>query len=228
MQIDSTAKLQPSADAQIADGGTTRVTGITTPGANHSFQLYDLRVEVICPPGKRIMCGAKAGDHFTLEGEMLRLPPEQGFSIYSLGAVLPLLAAKQRVSSPYDWISTDSDLACPDPNCPSKLRITRTGLRTFRRDDTTITPLPAPPTVAPSPNVRELSESQSLSVANEVSMKAESDTSRADPASPVFIDVDAEEVALAEEIGATAEELRDRRGQADCSSTFDYLRADWG
>lgn len=50
-----------------------------------SFQLYDLRVEVVCPPGQRILCGAKAGDHFILEGEMLRLPPEQGFSIYSLG-----------------------------------------------------------------------------------------------------------------------------------------------
>ena len=50
-----------------------------------TFQLYDLRVEVICPPGKRIMCGAKEGDYFTLEGEMLYLPPGQGISIYSLG-----------------------------------------------------------------------------------------------------------------------------------------------
>jgi len=49
------------------------------------FQLYDLRVEVICPPGERILCGAKEGDCFTLEGEMLHLPPGQGFSIYSLG-----------------------------------------------------------------------------------------------------------------------------------------------
>ena len=48
------------------------------------FQLYDLRVEVVCPPGARIMCGAKEGDYFTLEGEMLYLPPGQGISIYSL------------------------------------------------------------------------------------------------------------------------------------------------
>jgi hypothetical protein len=53
-----------------------------------SFQLYDLRVEVICPPGERIMCGAKIGDHFLLQGEMLSLPPGQGFSIYSLGKVV--------------------------------------------------------------------------------------------------------------------------------------------
>lgn len=50
-----------------------------------SFELYDLRVEVVCPPGERIMCGAKEGDFFTLEGEMLYLPPGQGMSIYSLG-----------------------------------------------------------------------------------------------------------------------------------------------
>ena len=50
-----------------------------------SFQLYDLRVEVVCPPGKRVLCGAKAGDYFTLQGEMMHLPPNQGISIYSLG-----------------------------------------------------------------------------------------------------------------------------------------------
>ena len=49
-----------------------------------AFQLYDLRVEVVCPSGARIMCGAKEGDYFTLEGEMLYLPPGQGISIYSL------------------------------------------------------------------------------------------------------------------------------------------------
>jgi hypothetical protein len=51
----------------------------------HSFCLYDLHVEVICPPNKRIMCGAKEGDYFTLKGEMLYLPPKQGMSIYSIG-----------------------------------------------------------------------------------------------------------------------------------------------
>lgn len=49
-----------------------------------SFELYDLRVEVVCPPGERLLCGAKEGDYFTLEGEMLYLPPGQGISIYSL------------------------------------------------------------------------------------------------------------------------------------------------
>ena len=51
-----------------------------------TFELYDLRVEAICPQGKRILCGAQTGDYFWLEGEMLHLPPGQGFSIYSLGS----------------------------------------------------------------------------------------------------------------------------------------------
>lgn len=53
--------------------------------SDDSFELYDLKVEVVCPAGERILCGAKVGDHFTLQGEMLHLPPGQGISIYSLG-----------------------------------------------------------------------------------------------------------------------------------------------
>lgn len=49
-----------------------------------TFELYDLKVEVVCPPDERILCGAKDGDYFLLEGEMLKLPPGQGISIYSL------------------------------------------------------------------------------------------------------------------------------------------------
>lgn len=52
--------------------------------SDDSFELYDLKVEVICPPGEKIMCGAKEGDYFRLEGEMLYLPEGQGISIYSL------------------------------------------------------------------------------------------------------------------------------------------------
>jgi uncharacterized repeat protein (TIGR04076 family) len=111
-------------------------------GAHAEFELYDLRVEVVAPPGQRILCGAKPGDHFELRGEMLTLPPGQGFSIYSIGAVLPLLAAKQRVTDPHDWMSTDAEVACPDPNCPTRLRIVRTGKRRFRHADTTAVPLP--------------------------------------------------------------------------------------
>jgi len=112
-------------------------------GADDAFTLYDLRVEVVAPPGAKLYCGAKVGDHFELRGEMLHLPPGQGISIYSLASVLPLLAAKQRPTHPNDWMTSDAEVACPDPNCPSRLRITRLGLRRFSHAETTAVPLPA-------------------------------------------------------------------------------------
>jgi uncharacterized repeat protein (TIGR04076 family) len=102
-----------------------------------AFTLYDLRVEVVAPEGARLYCNAKVGDYFELRGELLYLPEGQGFSIYSLGALLPLLAAKQRPTHANDWMSTDAEVACPDPHCPSRFRITRTGTRVFRHADTT-------------------------------------------------------------------------------------------
>jgi uncharacterized repeat protein (TIGR04076 family) len=112
---------------------------MTTPNTpdDGAFPLYDLRVEVVAPEGARLYCNAKVGDYFELRGELLYLPEGQGFSIYSLGALLPLLAAKQRPTDANDWMSTDAEVACPDPNCPSRFRITRTGTRVFRHADTT-------------------------------------------------------------------------------------------
>jgi uncharacterized repeat protein (TIGR04076 family) len=107
-----------------------------------SFELYDLRVEVTAPEGGAIYCGAKVGDYFELRGEMLHLPPGQGFSIYSLAALLPLLPAKQRPIHPNDWMTSDAEVACPDPNCTSRFRITRLGLRRFSHAATTAVPLP--------------------------------------------------------------------------------------
>jgi uncharacterized repeat protein (TIGR04076 family) len=121
----------------------TAIDSRSTAGADAGFELYDLRVEVVGPAGRAIYCGARLGDYFELHGEMLKLPPGQGFSIYSLAAVLPMLAAKQRVTDPNDWMSTDAEVACPDPNCPTRFRITRTGKRFFRRADVTAVPLPA-------------------------------------------------------------------------------------
>jgi uncharacterized repeat protein (TIGR04076 family) len=121
----------------------TPIDNGSTAGVEAGFELYDLRVEVVGPAGRAIYCGARLGDYFDLHGEMLKLPPGQGFSIYSLAAVLPLLAAKQRITDPNDWMSTDAEVACPDPNCPTRLRITRTGKRYFRHADVTAVPLPA-------------------------------------------------------------------------------------
>jgi uncharacterized repeat protein (TIGR04076 family) len=118
--------------------------GMSSDGmeADDSFELHDLKVEVVAPEGARLYCGANPGDYFELRGEMLHLPPGQGFSIYSIAAVLPLLAAKQRATHANDWMSTDAEVACPDPHCPSRLRISRIGRRIFRHSETTAVPLP--------------------------------------------------------------------------------------
>ena len=109
---------------------------------NDEFELYDLRVDVVAPKGAKLYCGAKVGDYFELHGEMLKLPPGQGFSIYSLAALLPLLPAKQRVTHANDWMTSDAEVACPDPNCSSRFRITRQGKRSFSHAAVTAVTLP--------------------------------------------------------------------------------------
>ncbi len=116
-----------------------------TAGGDDSFELYDLRVEVVVPPeraGQRILCNATVGDWFEVRGELLHFPPGQPFSMYSLAALLPLLPAKQRPTHHNDWMSTDAEVACPDPHCPTRFRITRLGLRRFSHAMTTAVPLP--------------------------------------------------------------------------------------
>ena len=112
-----------------------------TVAAEDEFELFDLRVDVVAPKDSMIYCGAKPGDYFELHGEMLILPPGQGFSIYSLAALLPLLPAKQRVSDKNDWMSSDAEVACPDPNCPTRFRISRTRKRRFKHSETTAVPI---------------------------------------------------------------------------------------
>ena len=111
----------------------------TPPG--EGFELFDLRVEVHAPEGARLWCNNRIGDYFEVRGELLHFREDMPFSLYSLAAVLPLLPAKQRPSVRQDWMTGDADVACPDPNCPSRLRITRIGTRRFRHGDTTAEPL---------------------------------------------------------------------------------------
>jgi uncharacterized repeat protein (TIGR04076 family) len=104
------------------------------------FDLYDLRVEVVATD-RPMVCGHRAGDWLELRGENLSLPPGQPFSIYALAALLPILPAKQRMTDAHDWMTTDAEIACPDPNCGARFRISRIGKRTFRHRDVTVVPL---------------------------------------------------------------------------------------
>ncbi len=106
-----------------------------------SFTLYDLRVEVIATD-RPMVCNHREGDYFEVSGEDLSLPDGQTFPIYPLAAILPVLPARQRQTDRNDWMTTDTDIACPDPHCGALFRVTRIGTRTFRHGDVTVVPLP--------------------------------------------------------------------------------------
>ena len=105
-----------------------------------TFHLYDLRVEVVATD-RPMVCGHRAGDWLELRGENLTLPAGQSFSIYALAALLPILPAKQRLTHPHDWMTTDTDIASLDPACGARFRITRLGKRTLRHADYSAVPL---------------------------------------------------------------------------------------
>ena len=109
--------------------------------APDAFELYDLRVEVRGSDADMV-CNHRVGDYFEVSGENLRLPPGQTFPIYPLAALLPLLPAKQRATHPNDWMTTDAEVACPDPLCGARFRISRIGTSTFRHGEVTRVPLP--------------------------------------------------------------------------------------
>lgn len=108
--------------------------------APDEFVLYDLRIDVVAGE-QPMVCNHAVGDYFELSGENLRLPDGQSFPIYPLAAILPLLPAKQRETHPADWMTTDMEVACPDPLCGARFRISRTGKRTFKHADVTRVPL---------------------------------------------------------------------------------------
>ncbi|GIX14052.1 MAG: TIGR04076 family protein [Paracoccaceae bacterium] len=100
------------------------------------FWLYDLKVETVLD-GRTPVCRHVEGESFRVEGEALVFPAGARVSMYALAALLPLLPAKQRPTDPADWMSTDAEVACPDPHCGGRFRITRTGRRRFTHAATT-------------------------------------------------------------------------------------------
>ena len=110
-----------------------------------TFRLYDLRVETLPhPEGQPFVCNHPVGSYFEVRGENIHFPDGQPFPLYPLAALLPLLPAKQRETDPSDWMTTDAVIACPDPHCGGRFKITRTGTREFRHADVSRVPLPGP------------------------------------------------------------------------------------
>lgn len=104
------------------------------------FTLYDLKVEVVAT-AKPMVCSHAVGDYFLVEGENLVFPANNYFSMYALSTILPLLPAKQRPLHHNDWMLSDSDIACPDPHCGARFRISRTATRELRHSDCTVVPI---------------------------------------------------------------------------------------
>lgn len=106
-----------------------------------TFRIYDLKVEV--EAGDRpFVCSHQVGDYFLVEGENLVFPEGCRFSMYSLSALLPLLPVKERPLQKNDWILSDCLIACPDPNCGARFRITRTKERIQSHGQCTVVPVP--------------------------------------------------------------------------------------
>jgi uncharacterized repeat protein (TIGR04076 family) len=102
-----------------------------------TFRLFDLRVTVVEIRGRSV-CGLSVGDWFEVrESSRLVLPPGRHFCIYALAAVLPLLPAKQRELSENDWLSSDSLVACPDPEERLVMKIERLAEVELRKSDLT-------------------------------------------------------------------------------------------
>ena len=108
--------------------------------ADDSFMLYDLKVEVAAGE-KPMVCSHRVGDYFLVQGENLVFPEGTSFSMYALSAILPMLPAKERPLHPNDWMLSDTEIACPDPNCGARFRITRIGKRILKHSECTVVPI---------------------------------------------------------------------------------------
>ena len=89
-----------------------------------TFTLYDLKVEVVATDRP--------------------FQKDTSFSMYSLSALIPLLPAKQRPLDPNDWMLSDTEIACPDPNCGARFKITRVGKRIQSHGQCTVVPIQRP------------------------------------------------------------------------------------
>ena len=104
--------------------------------ADDQFWLWDLKVETVAGESPMV-CNHPEGSGFTVEGENIVMGPLGTFPMYPLAALLPFLPAKQRPTDDNDWMTTDTEISCPDPHCGGRFRITRTSKRRFRHSETT-------------------------------------------------------------------------------------------
>ncbi|MEX0343552.1 MAG: TIGR04076 family protein [Rhizobiaceae bacterium] len=105
-------------------------------GEENGYWLYDLKVETVIGD-RQAVCRHIEGEFFRVQGETLVFEAGHKVSMYALAALLPLLPAKQRATDEHDWMSTDAEIACPDPHCGGRFRVIREGKRWFSHAETT-------------------------------------------------------------------------------------------
>lgn len=89
------------------------------------YQLFDLEIITTGNP-KTFNCSHVVGQGVRIEGENVRfLPGTSQFSHYALATLMPYIAAKQRATQNTDWMLYETDIACPDPQCGARFRITQ-------------------------------------------------------------------------------------------------------
>lgn len=101
------------------------------------MELWDIRIVVERIEGRGV-CGLSVGDYVdVVESSRLRIPDGRHFCLYALAAALPLIPAKQRDLPSDDWLETEQEVACPDPDERLVMRIVRTRRRTMDQEDLT-------------------------------------------------------------------------------------------
>ena len=93
-----------------------------------TFELYDLRVEVVATD-RPMVCGHHAGDWFEVHGENLRFRPARRSRCMRWRRCCRCCRRSSGSRIRNDWMTTDAEIACPDPNCGARFRITRIGTR---------------------------------------------------------------------------------------------------
>lgn len=99
----------------------------TSGNDGDKYPLFDLRIETLPPgDGKPFICRHVEGDYFTVtDDDLICMGPGVRFPMYSLAALLMFLPAKQRDLHKNDWMLSNQIIACTDPQCGGRFKISR-------------------------------------------------------------------------------------------------------
>jgi uncharacterized repeat protein (TIGR04076 family) len=99
------------------------------------YLLYDLKVTIQGDP-ETFSCSHRQSEGLIFQGENFTfLKDTKMFSHYAFAALIPFIAAKQRVSDEKDWMYYENSIACPDPLCGAQFKIERLARRVYEYGD---------------------------------------------------------------------------------------------